>query len=104
MNDMIIFNGNIPTLNPKTVAEIYFIEQTIKEITAKQKAVKQAILEAMQANGITKLETPELLINYIAPTDRESFDNKAFQKEFPEIYDQYVRISPVAASIRIKLK
>lgn len=104
MNEMIIYDGNLPVLSPETAAEIVNLERMVKEITAKQKAVKQAILELMQANGITKLETPELLINYIAPTDRVSFDSKAFENEFPEIYDQFCKISPVAASIRIKLK
>lgn len=104
MNDMIITSGNMPVLRPEIAAEIVQLEQMLKGLTERQKALKQGILGAMQAYGITKLETPEMLINYIAPTDRESFDSKAFQKEFPEIYDQYVRISPVAASVRIKLK
>ena len=104
MNYMIVFDGNMPVLSPEIADEIIMLEKMVKEITAKEKAVKAAILEAMQANGITKLETPELLINYIAPTDRETFDSKLLRADFPDIYDAYAKISPVAASVRIKVK
>lgn len=58
----------------------------------------------MESKGIIKLDTDELTISYVAPTDRETLDTKALREELPDIYDTYVKISPVKSSIRIKLK
>ena len=59
---------------------------------------------AMEQYGLVKIETPSFLINYIAQTDRETFDSKKFKADNPDLYDEYIRITPVKASVRIKLK
>ena len=58
----------------------------------------------MEENQVIKLETPDLLISYVASTDRETFDSKTFKADQQDLYDEYVKMSPVKASIRIKLK
>ena len=58
----------------------------------------------MEENGILKLETNAVAITYVAPTTRETLDTKELRKDFPEVYDAYAKISPVKASIRIKVK
>ena len=79
-------------------------ERQAKEIKAKEDELKQRILEEMESNGILKIETDDLVISYVAPTSRESFDSKAFRKANPDLYDEYVSISSVKASVRMKLK
>ena len=37
-------------------------------------------------------------------TDRETLDSKAMRKDFPRLYDQYVKMTPVKSSIRVKIK
>ena len=54
--------------------------------------------------GGLKIEAPEITINYIAETDRETFDAKGFRAEYPELYDDFVKITTVKPSIRIKVK
>lgn len=104
MNDLIkIENGNA-VLDAETSAKIAYFEQTVKGIKAKEDELKAAILKEMEAKGIIKIDTPEMAINYIASTDRERFDSKAFRKDHPDTYDEYVRISTVKPSIRIKVK
>ena len=75
--------------------------KTIRAGGRRKKAQKSAILREMQVKGVIKIETDEMTISYIAPTDRESFDAKEFRKDCPQLYDEYVRLSPVKASIRI---
>ena len=60
--------------------------------------------EEMEKKGIKKIESEELLINYIESTDRETFDKKAFQKEHADLFDEYVTMKPVKSSIRVKVK
>jgi hypothetical protein len=58
----------------------------------------------MEAKGIIGIDTDELKITYIAPTDREKFDSKQFRSDHSELYDEYVSMIPVKSSIRIKVK
>lgn len=104
MSDLIVYEGKTPALSPDTVEKLIFLEQTAKKVADEQKKLKEAIREAMEAAGIIKIDTPEVMINYIAATDRETFDSKMLRADFPDIYDTYCRISTVAPSIRIKIK
>lgn len=79
-------------------------ELKIKEIELKQKEYKDAILKAMEESGIDKFEDDFVIINYIKPTIRDSFNSKKFKEEHPLFYEDYVEASEVKSSIRIKVK
>lgn len=96
--------GNETILAEGISKKIAEYERVMKELKEKEDALKEAIKEEMEAKGIIKIENEDLLINYIAATDRESFDSKQFKKDNPDLYDEYVKISPVKSSIRIKVK
>ena len=104
MDKLIRMENENAVLMPSASAMLAEFERQVKEIEAKQKELKQRILEEMESNGILKVETDELTISYIAPTSRESFDSKAFRKDNPDLYDDYVKISQVSASVRLKVK
>lgn len=91
-------------LSSDTVHQIVLFEQMAKEIKEKEDELKKLILEEMEANGVVNIDTPELRITYVAPTKREVFDSKTFRKDFEDLYDEYVTITPVKSSIRIKVK
>ena len=96
-------NGNI-VLMPSASAMLAEFERQAKEIEDKQKELKKRILDEMEANGILSIDTDDLTITYVAPYPKESFDSKAFRKNNPDLYDEYVKISTVSASVRMKLK
>ena len=104
MDKLIRMEQNTALLNPEVSSKLAEFERMAKEIKAKQDELKQKILEEMENNGILKIETDELIINYIAPTSRETFNSKAFRKDNPDLYDEYVKISTVSASVRMKVK
>jgi hypothetical protein len=60
----------------------------------------------MEKQGIIKLEdeTNGLSINYIAKGYKENFDKKKFREDHPDKYDDYIKMSPVKAYIKIKVK
>lgn len=91
-------------LNPDTSAKIAEFERKAKAIKAQEDELKAAIMEEMKANNILKIETPELVINYIAPSYRETFQTAKFRTDYPALYDEFATISPVKSSIRIKVK
>ena len=83
--------------------ELYKFEKTMKELKAKEDEIKKIILEEMEQNNILKLQNENISISYVKPTTRETFDSKTFKEECPDIYDNYVKISNVKSSIRIKV-
>ena len=104
MNELIVYQNGSPILSPKTAVAIAELERELKSLDEKSKAIKAALLKAMQEHNVCKLSTPEIDVTYIAPTRRERFDAKEFKATCPDLYDEFVTISPVAASVRVKLK
>ena len=104
MGNIINFENNTPLLVPEVAEKLAEFERMAKEVKAKQDELKQKILDEMEANNILKIDTEQLTITYVAPTTRETFNAKTFRIEYPELYDEYVSISPVKASIRMKVK
>ena len=101
---LIRVDDNVAVLSPSASAMLAEFERQAKAIEEKQKELKKRILAEMEANGILKIDTDDVTITYIAPTTREQFDGKAFRKDNPKLYDEYVKIGAVASSVRIKLK
>lgn len=81
--------------------EIKLLEEKLK---AKKEALNLTLLEEMQKKDIKKIETPDVIISYVADSEREVFDTKKFREDYPIMYDEYVRFSKVKASVRIKAK
>lgn len=100
----IIKIGNETILAEGISKKIAEYERVMKELKEKENALKEAIKDEMEAKGIIKVENEDLIITYVASTDRISFDSTRFQKDHPDVYDEYLKISPVKSSIRIKVK
>lgn len=88
----------------EAVDKIVEFERLLKEVKQKEDELKARILAEMEAYGVFSIESPEIKISYVAPTNREVFDSKAFRKDFEDLYDEYVVVTPVKASLRIKVK
>lgn len=102
MNDLIIIeNGAIA---PKTVEFIKAMETQMKTLKEQYDGFKTALLEAMERHGVTKFDGDGIKINYIAETERETFDSKQFKADMPELYDEYVKFTKVKPSVRIKVE
>lgn len=91
-------------LNISTSKQLYEFEKAMKELKEQEDEIKEAILKEMEDKNIKKIESDNLLISYIAPSDRETFDSKTFRAEHNDLYDEYVKFTPVKSSVRIKLK
>lgn len=104
MNDLITIKDGNALLDVETSAKIAEFERKMKEIKEAEDALKQGILKEMEQKGILKVETEEMTISYVAPTDRETFDSKRFKFDHPDMFDEYVKLTPVKSSVRIKVK
>lgn len=102
--ELIKVENGVALLNPETSQKIAEFERQVKAIKEQEDQLKETILNEMKAQNIIKLDTPELSISYIAESFREQFDSKRFKEQNQDLYDEYVNMTPVKASIRIKVK
>ena len=102
--ELIKVENEIGILDTEVSKKVAKFEKALKEIKEKEEELKQNILSEMESKNILKLETDDLTITYIAPAERETFDSKNFREENSDLYDEYVKFSPVKSSIRVKVK
>ena len=105
MKDLIKIENGTSLLDMDASNKIAEFERQIMLIKEAEDALKEVIKAEMEAKGILKVmdETNGMTITYIAPTSREMFDSKKFKADKPDIYDEYVKFTPVKSSIRIKI-
>lgn len=101
MNDLIQFEHG--ELARKTVDYIIGVEKQMKALKEQYDQFKSDLLTAMEQNGIVKFESDNVRINYIGESTRETFDSKQFKADFPDLYDEYVKMSTVKPSVRVKV-
>lgn len=104
MNNIIERTGSDVMVSEEVCEKIVSLEKQAKEIKRQQDIMKNEILEAMQKNGVIKIDNEFLKIAFVPEHDAEKFDSKKFKEENPDVYDLYAKISKVKPSIRITVK
>lgn len=69
-----------------------------------QKEVYEAILKAMEEQGVKTYETDTMRITYVAPTKRVTLDTARLKKENPLVAKAYEKETETKASLRVTLK
>lgn len=102
--DLIIIENEEVKLNNNVSTQLAYMEREVKRMKELEENIKSAILKEMEARGIYKIDTPDVTITYIAPSERDTFDSKAFKMDNPKMYHQYIKTTEVKSSVRIKVK
>ena len=104
MAELIKIESGTAILDAEAVRKIAEFEDTMNKLKQAEDKLKKDILAEMEEKGIVKIENDTMTISYIGATGRETFNSKKFRSDNPDLYDEYVTISPVKSSIRIKVK
>ena len=80
------------------------LKTRLKMAEEAEKALKQYLIAEMEQGALQTLENDFIKVSYVAPSERESIDKDKLKEKYPDIYEQYRKVSPVAASVRIKIK
>ena len=83
---------------------LYVLGKKIKELTEQYEACKAEVLGKMAENGEKSFDTGSVLITYVAPSKRESFDSKAFKADNADLYGKYIKTSETKESLKITLR
>ena len=82
------------------------LEQTIKSLSALKEDLDAEIKEVAKNNylesGKSSVSSDQYMYTYVSMILKESLDTKKLKEERPDIYKQYVKVSSVKDSIRIK--
>jgi predicted phage-related endonuclease len=89
---------------PDVIQKITSILQMKKDMEEQEKALKQKLLEAMEAYGVKSFETDMIKMTYVAPTTRSTIDSTKLKKDHPDIAEKYTKVSNVSASVRVTVK
>ena len=104
MNDIIKVEDGNAVMSMEFMTHMLDVKDQLKKLKEIDDANNEMLLEAMEKHHLIKFENDAILVNYIAPTDRETFNTKKFKEENPDAYDQYCTMKPVKASVRVKAK
>ena len=70
---------------------------------AKQKEMKAGLLSLMVEHNVKKWSSERLTITRKLDGTRESLDTAKLKKEYPDVYAECVKVSPVKGGITIKV-
>lgn len=79
------------------------LDTQAKEIEAKRKELLEGILKEMEKANVDKWETEKIRLTRRKATTSERFDSKAFKEFNPDLYQQFMKVSPVKSSITLKV-
>jgi hypothetical protein len=78
--------------------------QKMRSLEEQQAEMKEAMLEAMEANDVDKFDGDLITITRVKATTRTTFDSKKFAEERPKTYAKYLKTSATKAYIKLKVK
>lgn len=79
-------------------------EEKYKKLDEDRKKLKAKLKEEMDRYSINKWENDNFSVTYIAGTERSKLNNNEVKEKFPDVFHICSHLSPVAASIRFKVK
>lgn len=95
--------GDVPEGVQPLVDELVIIKKQLDLLTEREKELKSALLTCMESNGEQKWVGDNIQISYKGSYSRESVDTKALKENEPALYEQYKKVSKVAASLTYKI-
>lgn len=102
--ELIKVENELVLASDELIAEVLEVKLLEERLKAKKDNLTLSLMEEMQDKGIMKIETDDVVISYVAESERETFDSKKFREDYPDMYDEYVKFTTVKPSVRIKAK
>lgn len=98
------YKENLPSIFHEAEAMIVDIENQLKSLTEQKKALTEGVIKAMVKEGLYSWKGERVSITRKMETTRKTFDKEKFEMDYPGVYEQYIKETPVAGSILIKVK
>lgn len=79
------------------------LETQIKALTEQKKALTDGIMRAMVQAGMYRWKGENVSITRRTATSRKSFDKERFEKDYPGVYENYIKETLQSESLLIKI-
>ena len=86
------------------VEALYDMLVMLDEAKKRSEELKAALKTAMEMANITSWDAGRFKATISKPSTRKTFDSKAFQKDHPDLYEQYVKESAPSTSFKVTLR
>ena len=83
---------------------IISIQNEAKYYEDKKKELLEGLEKQMEANGVKTFETDRMKITRVLPSQSETIDTKKLKADYPDIVQQYVKISTKKGFIKLTIK
>jgi hypothetical protein len=94
----------IMKLNKKIEAAVGAEMQKLETLKEQDANMREAILQAMEANDVDKFDGDLLVITRVKAGTRTTFDSTTFKTAMPKTYAKFLKTSPTKAYIKLKIK
>ena len=94
----------IMKLNKKIEAAVGAEMQKLETLKEQDANMREAILQAMEANDVDKFDGDLLVITRVKAGTRTTFDSTRFKNAMPKTYAKFLKTSPTKAYIKLKIK
>lgn len=98
-------------VNSRDLALVYDLEQLIvkqneeiKRLEEQKKLITEKITIAMKDNNLASFDNGKIKFTLTPEHTKKSFDSKRFEKENPELFEEYTKTSKVKESLRITIR
>ena len=92
------------TVPDKVIMAIRANEEAIKAAKKANDDFKSQLLAAMEAYGVKSIKAEGMSVAYIEEHEQVRLDSKAVKENYPRIYSECTKLTPVKASVRVTLK
>lgn len=76
--------------------------QRLKALEKESNNLRKELLDLMEKTGLKQINTGGVVVTYIAPTERKTVNTKLLAEELPDVYEKYMSLTPVKASVKVK--
>lgn len=101
---MDVSKNTLPKKYSDMEASICEIEKNEKYWSEKKKELLKGICKEMESAGVKKWEGESIKFTRKEDSLRQVFDREAFEKDYPGVYEKYVKMTLVKGSVTLKIK
>lgn len=94
---------NMPDIYKAMEESIIEIDEQAKYWADKKKELMESVMKEMVKAGVYNWKGESLQFIRKKDSIRKSFDKEAFEKDYPGVYDKYLKESPVIGSVTLKI-
>lgn len=95
-------SNNLPAKYQEMEKSIIEINEQAKYWTDKKKDLTEEIMKEMVSAGVYNWKGESLQFIRKKDSIRKEFDKKSFERDYPQLYNQYLKETPVVGSVTLK--